>query len=113
MDEHLSREIRQRFVSYADDLACGADTLEGMFDVYKALVLCLAKAGMQVKASKVKFGVEEISFHNYSINSEHTRQKRWESASCQELHSTHERDRSESALGLHATDEPVLPTLWS
>ena len=43
--------------------------------MYKALIGCLSKAGIQVKASKVKFGVEEISFYNYTINSEHTRPK--------------------------------------
>ena len=75
MDEHLPPDIRHRFASYADDLACGANTLEELFELYKALVVCLAKAGIQVKASKVKFGVEEISFHNYTINSEHTRPK--------------------------------------
>ena len=75
MDEHLSREVRHRFASYMDDLACGADTLEELFDLYRALVSCLAKAGIQVKASKVTFGVEEILFHNYTINSEHNRPK--------------------------------------
>ena len=75
MDEHLPPNIRHHFASYADDLACGANTLEELFELYKALVICLAKAGIQVKASKVKFGVEEISFHNYTINSEHTRPK--------------------------------------
>ena len=30
--------------------------------------MALDKAGIQVKASKVEFGVEEITFHNYRIN---------------------------------------------
>ena len=33
------------------------------------------KNGYAVKASKVKFGVEEILSHNYTINSEHARPK--------------------------------------
>ncbi len=33
--------------------------------MYKALVAALDNAGIQVKASKVEFGVEEITFHNY------------------------------------------------
>ena len=54
MDEHLPRDMRHRFASYADDLACGADTLEELFEMYKALIICLSKAGIQVKASKVR-----------------------------------------------------------
>ncbi len=34
---------------------------------YKALVRTLAKAGIQIKSSKVEFGVEEITFHNYRV----------------------------------------------
>ena len=75
MDEHLPANIRHRFASFADDLACGADTLEELFELYKALIVCLAKAGIQVKAAKVKFGMEEISFHNYTISRERTRPK--------------------------------------
>ncbi len=48
-------------------MAAGADTLEELFEIYKALVTALDKAGIQVKASKVEFGVEEITFHNYRI----------------------------------------------
>jgi hypothetical protein len=47
---------------FADDMAAGADTLEELFEIYKALVVALDKAGIQVKASKVEFGVEEITF---------------------------------------------------
>ena len=35
--------------------------------MYMALVIALDKAGIQVKASKVEFGVEEITFHNYRV----------------------------------------------
>ncbi len=41
--------------------------LEELFDIYKALVRTLAKAGIQIKSSKVEFGVEEITFHNYRV----------------------------------------------
>jgi hypothetical protein len=51
----------------ADDMAAGANTLEELFEIYKALVKTLAKAGIQIKSSKVEFGVEEITFHNYRV----------------------------------------------
>ena len=41
-----------------------------LYDLYEALLCCCAKAGIQVKASKVKFGMKEVTFHNYTI-SEH------------------------------------------
>ena len=46
---------------YADDMAAGANTLEELFEIYQALVIALDKAGIQVKASKVEFGVEEVT----------------------------------------------------
>ena len=48
-------------------MAAGADSFEELLEIYKALVTALDKAGIQVKASKVEFGVEEITFHNYRI----------------------------------------------
>ena len=67
MDEHMPTNFRHRIALYADDMAAGANTLEELFEVYKALVIALDKAGIQVKASKVEFGVEEVTFHNYRI----------------------------------------------
>ncbi len=52
---------------FADDMAAEADSLGELFEIYKALVTALNKAGIQVKASKVEFRVEEITFHNYRI----------------------------------------------
>jgi hypothetical protein len=43
--------------------------------MFKALIGCFKRAGIQVKASKVKFGVEKITFHNYTITSEGTQPK--------------------------------------
>ena len=37
-------EWRHRIALYADDMAAGADTLEELFEIYKALVKTLAKA---------------------------------------------------------------------
>jgi hypothetical protein len=48
-------------------MAAGADTLDELFEIYKALVITLDKAGIQVKASKVEFGEEEVTFHNYRV----------------------------------------------
>jgi hypothetical protein len=49
--------------------------LEELFDLLKAIVICFQKAGMQVKASKMIFGVTEISFHNYTMSKDQTRPK--------------------------------------
>jgi hypothetical protein len=67
MDNHMPKEYRHRIALYADDMAAGANTLEELFEIYKALVITLHKAGIQVKASKVEFGVEEVTFHNYRV----------------------------------------------
>ncbi len=61
MDNHMPKMYRHRIALYADNMAAGADTLEELFEIYKALVITLHKAGIQVKASKVEFGVEEPS----------------------------------------------------
>ncbi len=75
MDTYLPAKWRYRFASYADDIAAGADTLEELFELLKALIECFDKAGIQVKASKLIFGVREISFHNYTITKDQTRPK--------------------------------------
>jgi hypothetical protein len=67
MDNHMPKMYRHRIALYADHMAAGADTLEELFEIYKALVITLHKAGIQVKASKVEFRVEEVTFHNYSV----------------------------------------------
>jgi hypothetical protein len=63
-----------RFASYVDNVAAGADTLEELFDLLK-VIECFDKAGIQVKARKLIFGVSEISFHNYTIYKDQTRPK--------------------------------------
>ena len=67
MDKHMPTKFRHRIALYADDMAAGANTLEELFEIYQALVIALDKAGIQVKASKVEFGVEEVTFHNYRV----------------------------------------------
>jgi hypothetical protein len=42
------------------DIAAGANTLEELYDLYEAFLCCCAKAGIQVKAAKIKFGVREL-----------------------------------------------------
>ena len=75
-DRHgLGPSIRACYASYCDDLACGADTLDQLYILFYVLIEVCAKAGIQVKASKAKFGVEEITFHNYLVNSTSTRPK--------------------------------------
>ncbi len=63
----MPTKFRHRIALYADDMAAGANTLEELFEIYQALVIALDKAGIQVKASKVEFGVEEVTFHNYRV----------------------------------------------
>ncbi len=66
MDKHMShaKEYGHRIALYADDTAPEANTTEELFEIYKAVIKTLAKAGIQIKSTKVKFGVEEITFHN-------------------------------------------------
>ncbi len=61
------KTLRHKFAVYCDDIVAGADTLEELFELFDALICCCAKAGIQVKAAKVKFGVEKVTFHNYTI----------------------------------------------
>jgi hypothetical protein len=67
MNKYMPKEFRHRIAMYADDMAAGTDTLEELCEIYKALIIALDKAGIQIKASKVEFGVEEITFHNYRV----------------------------------------------
>jgi hypothetical protein len=67
MDKYMPAKYRQCIAMYADGIAAGADTLEDLFEVYKVLVVALDQAGIQVKAIKVEFGVEEITFHNHRV----------------------------------------------
>jgi hypothetical protein len=75
MDMYLPAKWRHRFASYADDVVAGADNLEELFELLKALIECFDKAGIQIKASKLIFGVSVISFHNYIISKDQTRPK--------------------------------------
>ena len=77
IDEHGNRlrdkdgnekTLRHKFAVYCDDIAAGANTLEELYELFEALLCCCAKAGIQVKAAKVKFGVKELTFHNYTIS---------------------------------------------
>jgi hypothetical protein len=64
------KTLRHKFAVYCDDIAAGANSLDELYDLYEALLCCCAKVGIQVKASKVKFGMKKVTFHNYTI-SEH------------------------------------------
>ncbi len=41
MDKHMPKECRHRIAMYADDMAAGTDTLEELFEIYKALIIAL------------------------------------------------------------------------
>ena len=44
-------------------------------EFYEALICCCWRAGIQIKAGKVKFGVKSITFHNYVISEHGTEPK--------------------------------------
>jgi hypothetical protein len=64
------KTLRHRFAVYCDDIAAGANTLEELYELFEALICACHKAGIQIKAEKVKFGVKKVTFHNYTISSE-------------------------------------------
>ena len=41
-------------------MAVGANSLEELFEIYKALITTLSKAGIKTKSSKMEFGIEEV-----------------------------------------------------
>ena len=69
------KTLRHRFAIYCDDIAAGADTLEELYELYEALICCCYRAGIQIKAGKVKFGVDKLVFHNYTISKHGTEPK--------------------------------------
>jgi transposase InsO family protein len=69
------KTLRHRFAVYCDDIAAGSNSLEELYELFEALICACKRAGIQIKASKVKFGVEEVTFHNYTISREGTKPK--------------------------------------
>ena len=69
------KTLRHKFAVYCDDICAGADSLEELYELFEALICCCKRAGIQVKASKTKFGVEKVTFHNYTITKEGTQPK--------------------------------------
>ena len=69
------KTLRHKFAVYCDDICAGADTLEELYELFEALICCCKRAGIQVKASKTKFGMDRITFHNYTISCEGTQPK--------------------------------------
>ena len=67
--------LARKFAVYCDDIAAGANTLEELYVMFEALICALRRAHIQVKAAKVKFGVSEVTFHNYTISAEGTKPK--------------------------------------
>ena len=52
MHNHMPKIYRHRIALYADDMAAGANTLEELFEIYKALVKTLAKAAYKSNPAK-------------------------------------------------------------
>ena len=53
MDKYIPLECRHKIALYANDMAARANTLEEIFEIYKALFTTLVKAGIPIKSSKV------------------------------------------------------------
>jgi hypothetical protein len=66
------KTLRHKFAVYCDGISAGADSLEELYELFEALICCCKRAGIQVKASKTKFGVERVAFHNFTITKEGT-----------------------------------------
>jgi hypothetical protein len=49
--------------------------LEELYELLEALICCCHRAGIQIKAGKLKFGVPKVVFHNYTILKEGTEPK--------------------------------------
>jgi hypothetical protein len=49
------KTLCHKFAVYCDDIAAGANSLEELYELFEAFLCCCAKAGIQVKAAKVKF----------------------------------------------------------
>jgi hypothetical protein len=62
------KTLRHKFAVYCDDIYAGADTIDELYELFEALICCCKRAGIQVKASKTKFGVEKVTFHNYTYH---------------------------------------------
>jgi hypothetical protein len=62
------KTFRHKFAIYCDDIAAGADTLEVLYELLEALICCCNRAGIQIKAGKLEFGVPKVVFHNYTIS---------------------------------------------
>ncbi len=84
LDEHGNRlkdaegnpkTLRHKFAVYCDDICAGAHILEELYELFEALICCCKRAGIQVKASKTKFVMDKITFHNYTITCEGTQPK--------------------------------------
>jgi hypothetical protein len=73
--EENSNTLRHKFAVYCDDICAGAETLEELYELFEALICCWKWAGIQVKANKTKFGMDRITFHNYTITCEGTQPK--------------------------------------
>jgi hypothetical protein len=69
------KTLRHKFAVYCDDICAGADTLKELYELFEALICCCKRAGIQVKASETKFGMDRITFHNYTISCEGTQPK--------------------------------------
>ncbi len=60
------KTLRHKFAVYCDDIVAGAGTLEELFELFDALICCCAKAGIQMKAAKVKFEGNIAQLHDHT-----------------------------------------------
>jgi hypothetical protein len=102
------KTLRHKFAVYCDDIVAGADTLEKLFELFDALVCCCAKAGIHIKAAKVKFGVEKVTFHNFTITLNGIMSKGCQPMHHSELENTNGCVFSEGIFGMQPTNVGIL-----
>ncbi len=61
----MPAKYRHRIAMYADDMAAGANTMEELLELYKALVTALDKAGIQGKPAKLNSELRRLLSTTY------------------------------------------------
>jgi hypothetical protein len=106
------KTLRHRFVIYCDDIAAGADTLEELYELLEALICCCYRAGIQIKAGKLKFGAPKVIFHNYTISKKGTEPKEANLCSFANIREPNDMYQLRAFLGCLSTTQPVYQRLW-
>ena len=63
----LNPRSRNNIANFADDFCGGADTIPGLLQVFEDFLEMCLKAGIMLKPSKVKFGLNKVQFYGYEL----------------------------------------------